>query len=294
MSFIRTKKRENPFVQIDKEFIGNGLLSLKATGLLTYILSKPDGWQIRMKDIQNRFKDGESSVRSAMNELMKAGYVNRYRERKEDGTLRDYIYEVYERPEYNPSYVPKRENHEQVEPPKRDFPELDNPELDNHVYSNNDFSNNDFSNKEEEEEESINPIIEQSSLLAKQYKAMIGAINPIIENHLIEWLKKLPYEVIKAEIENSALNGARSFKYLETTLKEDYRLGIKSIEDLDNKVATYKESKKQSVQRRPGKKQQSKKEIVPDWIDNKKEPVKNSNPEILDRVKQLQERLQSK
>src|SRR5699024_8654165 len=72
MSMIRTHKRENPFVQLDKGFIGGNQLSLKATGLLTYFLSKPDDWQIYMKDVQNQFKDGETSIRSAMKELIEA------------------------------------------------------------------------------------------------------------------------------------------------------------------------------------------------------------------------------
>lgn len=158
MSYIRTAKRENPFVQLDKNFIGYGELSLKATGLLTYILSKPDGWQIRMKDIQKRFTDGESSVRSGIKELRDKLYINRFRERNDDGTFGDYVYEVYERPEYNPIFsndvkmeIPKRENHKQGDEPKRENPEQDNPEQDNpeqenHVHSNNDFNNNDFSN----------------------------------------------------------------------------------------------------------------------------------------------------
>lgn len=151
MSFVRTVKRENPFVQLDKEYIGNGTLSLKATGLLTYILSRPDGWKIRMKDIQKRFNDGETSVRSAMNELLKNGYVHRYQERAEKGKFSEWIYDVYERPEYNPHYKPERENH--VSAPKRDFPHSDNPNTDkpnsgNHEYINNDFSNNDLNNND--------------------------------------------------------------------------------------------------------------------------------------------------
>jgi hypothetical protein len=138
MAFVRTMKRENPFVQIDKGFIGCGSLSLKSTGLLTYILSKPDGWQIRMNDIQKRFLDGETATRTAMNELRKAGYVNRFRERGGDGRFGDYIYEVYERPDFNP----KREN------PEQGNPEQEKPIQENHGHSNNDFSNNDFSNNE--------------------------------------------------------------------------------------------------------------------------------------------------
>jgi predicted DNA-binding transcriptional regulator len=284
MSIVRTMKRENPFVQLDKEFIGNGRLSLKATGLLTYILSKPDGWQIRMRDIQNRFNDGETSVRSAMNELVKQGYVNRYRDRSESGTFGDYIYEVYERPEFNP----KRENHVLVDSPKRDFPELDNPELDNQVYSNNDFSNKDFSNKKEEEEEGF----QQLSELMNLFKNCIGTVNRVVENKLSEWLLILPFEIIKAEIENGALYGAKSWFYIEKSLQDDRERNIRTLADLNNKVTSHKSSKaaKQSTK----VKKITRTEIVPKWFeqDQRKEETKVVNADDLSIKKQsLEERL---
>jgi predicted DNA-binding transcriptional regulator len=147
MSFIRTVKKENPFVQLDKYFIGNGTLSLKSTGLLTYFLSKPDNWQIRMKDVQNNFDDGETSVRTAIKELMQKGYVHRVRERCEKGRLGDYTYMVFERPDYNPYYEPKREN-QVLEKPKRENPVLENPRLENHAFNNNDLNNNDLNNND--------------------------------------------------------------------------------------------------------------------------------------------------
>lgn len=301
MSFIRTKKRENPFVQLDKAFIGNGELSLKATGLLTYILSKPDGWQIRMKDIQKRFKDGETSVRSAMNELMKVGYVHRYRERREDGTLGDYIYEVYERPEYNQHFQPKSENHVQGDSPKRDFPELDNPEQENHVYSNNDFSNNDFSNKEEEEE-SIH-IPDSLQVLIHTFKTSIGETNPVIVNKMKEWLNKLPLEVIKTEIENGALRGAKSWKYIETTLLEDLHLGVKTLNDIDNKIANFAAKKKKPTERKNsnGYKSNGRKEIVPKWVDEEdQEPpvvtndIENRKKAVAEKLRKMNEKVVTK
>lgn len=276
MSFVRTMKRENPFVQLDKDFIGNGKLSLKATGLLTYILSKPDGWQIRMKDIQKRFNDGETSIRSAMNELMKEGYVNRFRDRADKGTFGDYVYEVYERPEFNP----KRENHVMVDSPKRDFPELDNPELDNHVHSNKDFSNNDFSNKKEEEEEE-----NQLAELIALFSDCIGPVNKIIENKIVEWLKKLPFVVIKAEIENAAIYGGRSWAYVEKLLNEDKKKKLRSADDINKKVLDYTSRKK-----KPGNSNRKsvRTEILPDWFEESpyEQQAKKDTPEDIEKKKQ--------
>jgi len=164
MSMIRTHKRETPFVQLDKGFIGNEKLSLKATGLLTYFLSKPDDWHIYMNDVQNKFIDGETSIRSAMTELLTEGYVYRWRERNELGYLGSFNYEVYEQPKFNPhsreekgdkkrgekskkkTPKKKKESHEKVGiervNPKRENPVLDNPVLDNPVLDNQVLTNN--------------------------------------------------------------------------------------------------------------------------------------------------------
>ncbi|MCM3708568.1 DnaD domain protein [Cytobacillus firmus] len=257
MSIVRTMKRENPFVQLDKQYIGNGTLSLKATGLLTYILSRPDGWQIRMKDIQNKFNDGETSVRSAMKELISTGYVNRYRERTENGTFGDWIYDVYERPEFNPKYNPKREN--QVLEPKRDFPDLDNPDLENNSYSNNDFSNNDFSNKEEEEE---------ASSLISLFEKLITPSNEAVANQIKSWLKHLPFEVIKNEIEYSALRNAKSWMYIDKALTEDKNMGIMDITGLEMKRTEHaaKQRKPKKSNNKAGTRKPIRKEQDPDEI----------------------------
>jgi predicted transcriptional regulator len=274
MSYVRVSKRENPFVQLDKEFIGNGKLSLKATGLLTYILSKPDNWQIRMKDIQKRFKDKETSVRSAMHELMEAGYVFRYRERKENGTFGDYIYEVYERPEYNPHFSPKLENQVQ-EKPKRDFPEQENPEQENHVYNNNDSNNNDFNNIEkEEEEEKLSQIIE---LVDKN----ISPINEVIVESLVGWMKKLDYEVIKEEISYCIKKG-KGFVYLENMFKQDEEQGINSIESLLEKRKKYSKKKAITNKKTYNNKEKGvkRREVLPGWYDDYKKEMQEYESNI--------------
>jgi DnaD/phage-associated family protein len=251
MSFIRTMKRENPFVQLDKNFIGNNTMSLKATGLLTYILSKPDGWQIRMKDVQNRFTDGETSVRSAMNELMKVGYINRYRERGEDGKFGDWVYEVYERPEFNP----KRENQVQVDEPKRDFPEQGNPEQENHVFSNNEFSNNEFSNNEEEEEKYIH--------ICNLVNNNITPINDVIKTNIRAWLNKLPYDVLIEEISNCIKRSAKTWLYVENTLEDDYRNGITTVEQVKNKIDNHKKGNRKYNKKY--NKKPLREEKLPEW-----------------------------
>lgn len=286
MSFVRTVKRENPFVQLDKHFLEDNKLSLKAKGLLAYFLSKPDGWQIRLKDVENKSTDGSSSIRSGLKELMDTGYINRYRERDEEGKFGDYIYEVYERAEFNP----KLENRTQVEnEPKLDFPiqgnpTQENPTQENRSYSNNDFSNNDFSNKEEEEEEA------NLHNLISFFKKNISNINAdLIKNDLADWLKVRDYDFIVYEITECAKLGAKSFKYVSKAFNESISRNLVSIDDLKKKYEP--KPKKQSKAPRNGFKRQTRTEKLPDWYESrnndKKQVENNSNNELEARRNEL-------
>lgn len=52
-------------------------LSWKSRGILGYLLSLPDTWEINQQDVINRGKDGRDSVASGFNELIEAGYLHR-------------------------------------------------------------------------------------------------------------------------------------------------------------------------------------------------------------------------
>ncbi|WP_430483518.1 DnaD domain protein [Rossellomorea marisflavi] len=282
MSYIRTKKRENPFVQLDKEFINDESLSWSARGVLAYILSKPNTWTIRQKDLINRSTDGRTKVERAMAELMAAGYLDWFQEKNEDGTFGEWVYEVYERPEYNPNKeecirkgiaklagkkktskkaknleTPNAENQHSV--PNVENPHSENPHSENPHYSNNDLSNNEFSNKEEEDEE-YNTIV----LLVNEN---ITPVNTIIKRSIKEWMDKLPYDVILSEVHNCIKRSARSWIYVENTLSDDFHNGVDTIEKVEAKLKNHRSKKKvSSPQNAPGMRKPIRKEMVPAWL----------------------------
>ena len=98
VSIIKIKKRENPYVQIDKRIYDDASLSWKAKGVLSYLLSKPDNWTIRVTDIIKKSTDGRDSVYSALRELRKAGYLLKAPIRDEKGKITEWIEELYEEP----------------------------------------------------------------------------------------------------------------------------------------------------------------------------------------------------
>jgi hypothetical protein len=96
MSIIRVSKRER-FVVIDKTPIEDARLSFKATGLIAFLLSKPDDWTIRHRDLVTAKADGRAAVLAGLKELEEYGYLQRQKRRNADG---QFVWEqvVYERP----------------------------------------------------------------------------------------------------------------------------------------------------------------------------------------------------
>lgn len=90
-------RRENPFVQVDKEIVNNKDLSWAARGLLCYLLSKPGDWKIIIADLIKQSPAGRDAVYSLINELIKHGYIIRETKR-EKGRFAGYEYIVYEIP----------------------------------------------------------------------------------------------------------------------------------------------------------------------------------------------------
>jgi hypothetical protein len=95
--FRVAKNADNPFVMIDRRPIENPALSWKAKGILAYLLSRPDDWVIRFRDLVNRSTDGGHMVRAAMKELKAAGHLKVTTER-EGGRIVRWVYQVYEIP----------------------------------------------------------------------------------------------------------------------------------------------------------------------------------------------------
>jgi len=73
-------------------------LSLKATGLLSLILSLPETWDYTLAGLASICKDGLGSVRSGITELEERGYLTRKRVRETNGQLGDIEYTIFEHP----------------------------------------------------------------------------------------------------------------------------------------------------------------------------------------------------
>lgn len=77
---------EANFTQVPNTWVRDGRISLKAKGLLIYLMSHEAGYEITLDRIQRDTKDGRASIQSAAKELVDAGYLTVTRTRKADQT----------------------------------------------------------------------------------------------------------------------------------------------------------------------------------------------------------------
>jgi hypothetical protein len=96
--------KDNPYVIINKGFLEDKSISLKAKGIMAYLLSKPDNWQVYISDIANHCSCGEKSIRSGINELRLKGYIKRYPV-YEDNKIDHWETVVYESPDVQPQLL---------------------------------------------------------------------------------------------------------------------------------------------------------------------------------------------
>lgn len=172
-TIVRVSKRENPYVTLDKFFLSDDRLSWKAKGLLSYLLSKPDNWEIYVSDLLKRATDGRDSIYAGLKELEKAGYLRRNRKHNENGRFDGYEYVIYERPQEEPltadakdrldpekpkTGLPYTGNPDTVKPypekPYTDYPYTEKPYTENPTLLNNDINNND-STKERQQQKDL-------------------------------------------------------------------------------------------------------------------------------------------
>lgn len=133
MAVFRIEKNKNYTVMANYH-LRDISLSLKAKGLLSLMLSLPEGWDYTTKGLACICKDGVDSICSTVKELENAGYVQRRRLRNELGHLTEIEYTILEKPvrtaSSEESVLPDSSAKART-PPKREKPVLDAPVLDN-------------------------------------------------------------------------------------------------------------------------------------------------------------------
>lgn len=115
-TIIRAPRRTQ-YLVLNQSIATDGRLSWAARGMLAYLLSRPDNWEVRIKDLQQRGNLGRDGTYQLIKELRSVGYVEFRRGRDARGRIRGGSYIVREIP-----------NPPRPESPDTDLPELATPD----------------------------------------------------------------------------------------------------------------------------------------------------------------------
>lgn len=279
---MRNKKRVNPFVQIDKNMLSDKNISWKAKGILSYLLSKPDGWITYLTDVEKQSTDGKDSVSSGVKELEKAGYIERKRIR-EKGRFKGWEYNVYEYPqpinaESGFSGIGETENGKS-EDGETDVGKSDTS---NNDLSNNDLSNNDLSinNNNPVGREPIDLIDPEWKEARDFYESQgFGDCAPMIGDMMAEWIKDLSKELVIHAMKVSVENGVAKWRYVEKILRDWAHRKIKSVEQYEalELKRDFENQQKKKASSGKGGYRSGREEKTPEWF-GKDKPKKEVAP----------------
>lgn len=114
--------KNNDFTVMSNYHLRDKNLSLKAKGLLSFMLSLPDDWDYSLKGLVAICKESRDSIRATLNELKAHNYLEIDKLRGENGVF-EYNYLIYEKPSEKRLKIRN--------PPDTGFPDVDNPDVEN-------------------------------------------------------------------------------------------------------------------------------------------------------------------
>ena len=273
---FRNKKRENPFVQIDKNMISDEKISWKAKGILAYLLSKPDGWVTYATDIEKRSTDGRDAVHSGIKELIAAGYMER-KQVRDKGQFKGYEYSVYEYPivvdstENGFPVIGKPENGETGNGKSENGkPATSNNNLSNNNLSNNDLSNNDLNNNNVDNAQVENEQIETPFQFYE--KNGFGILTPHVGEKIGSWIDDTNEELVIHALKMSVEIGVPRWKYAEAILRDWHNKKFSSVEQVN--AAEKKREQENLASNKRGNYRPAREENAPEWFGKDKQSEK--------------------
>jgi len=234
------KNPDNPYVMVDRRPIDNPELSYRAKGVLTYLLSRPDGWEVNIGDLVNHGIEGRDALRNTLTELREAGHLE-YLQERESGKYSTGKILVYE--------VPRTEN------PATVLPDAVNP---TQVLSK-------LSNKVHERDSDFKKISSALSALTG------GGLNPTSADLMSTWLDKHPADRIIQAVQVAQDKGARSAAYVDKVL-----IGWEANGYPKSRDEQIRERKQDAPQRNPQANIPQAAAVAQEWL-RKKQEQRNGN-----------------
>ena len=97
MAIVRIPKVSN-YTIMSNHHLTDPNLSLKAKGLMSYMLSQPDYWDFTIEGLERQNMEGADAIAHIIRELEARGYVVRSRTRNKAGKFTDMEYSILECP----------------------------------------------------------------------------------------------------------------------------------------------------------------------------------------------------
>ena len=160
---VRVVKTEN-YTVMSNHHLRNKDLSLKAKGLMSYMLSCSNGTVFSIRQLMEASKDGEASVCTALNELKEHKYLKHYAQKDDKGRISEWKYDLYELP-YDVE-MNGIQNGQENTCPELDFPDQENQDKVNTNYNVNTIKKE--NKKKETDEISCDPNLERAKEIAKK------------------------------------------------------------------------------------------------------------------------------
>ena len=206
---------EKDFMAIHNNIFKDKTISLKAKGLLAFMMSVPPDWDYSLAGLAACNKDGLVSVRSALQELEDNFYVKLTKVRNEKGQIVDMQYDVSDEPVFGN----RIEEKPFLENPKADNPKTEKPLSENRTQLNT----KELNTKELNTKIDIVPEQEQEPI---PYAEIITYFNEVAGTHYL-------------------LRGREIKRFIKARWNEGFRLDdFKTV--LDKKAAQWKNDAKMS------------------------------------------------
>ena len=142
MPIIRAKHNKD-FTQINNATLREKGLSLRARGLLAYMLSFPDEWAFSVNSLSENCGETRYSILTTIAELRREGFLRINQSHTSDGKFNEVTYFVFEKPSFAVSEKDeknenaKKNTFTQSENPQSEKPQLEKPQFESQTDKNN-------------------------------------------------------------------------------------------------------------------------------------------------------------
>jgi hypothetical protein len=208
------KSPDNPYVMVDRRPVDNPKLSFKAKGILTYLLSRPDGWEVNVPDLVNHSTDGAAAIRSGLKELRDIHHI-KYNPTRQGGYIKKWVIEVYEIPYDLP--MPEVDQADGESVLDSDFLQVGNLQVENRgevlsTLSNNELNHGELLEIENQANRKVDAMLDMANFPGAKREIRLNAILSYIGSKLGVMAESRKWQEFAKFVDDRQLNHKESLE----------------------------------------------------------------------------------